>query len=253
MKYKSKPIARAEIRERVERKFRARGAVIFHGFASLLGTAVFLWNLPVYWENRFVNWNMGFRDAILMYGILLMTFTLHIIHYRFKHGAGFERHEAETDARINRELRHSGREEAEEREALIEMEQDNKLKNRRLLWQHLSLYLGLSTTMILMHWTQVVQFSWNDEYAFLGVMYLVGAWSIGMIAHALRYVFTYGTIGERRQAKIDAEVAREMAALGLRRSASRPGTAWERMRDDSKSIDAVLADDIEGRHSRSRA
>ena len=116
----------------------------FHAVAGLFGTAVFLWNLPGYWENRFVRWNMEFRDAILMLGVLLVTFALHIIYYHFKHGAGFEKHEAETESRINRELRRAGPEEAEEREALIELEQNDKLRNRRLLWQHASLFLGLA-------------------------------------------------------------------------------------------------------------
>ena len=215
MKYKAKPIERAELRERVEKKFRARGAVLFHGLVFLLGTALFLWYLPTFWETRFARWDLGFRDAILLHGLLTVSFALHFIYYHFKHGSGYERHEAETAARINRELRRSGLDEAEEREALIEVEQNEKLKNRRLLWQHASLFLGLNTIVILTHWTQVIRNNWNDEFTFLGVFYVVGAWGIAMAAHALRYYFAYGSTSENRQAKIDAEVAREMAALRL--------------------------------------
>lgn len=253
MKVKSKPIARAEIRERVEKKLRARGALLFHSIACLFGTAVILWNLPMYWETRTVNWYPGFRDAILIYGILIVSFAVHFIHYRFSHGVGFERHEAETEARINRELRRADREEAEEREALIELEQNDKLKNRRLLWQHASLFLGLSAIMIAARWIEVIRFEWNDEYAYLGVMYLVGAWSIALIAHALRYYFSYSGYSERRQARIDAEIAREMAKLGARRSSARPGRRLASESDAGDSIKSYLADDIESSQSRSRA
>ena len=253
MKVKSKPIARARIRERVEKKLRARGALLFHSIACLFGTAVILWNLPMYWETRTVNWYPGFRDAILIYGILIVSFAVHFIHYRFKHGVGYERHEAETASRINRELRRAGLEEAEEREALIEQEQVNKLINRRLLWQHASLFLGLGTTMFSMHWTEVVRYSWNDGYAFLGLAYFVGAWSIALIAHALRYYFSYSGYSERRQARIDAEIAREMAKLGARRSSARPGRRLASESDAGDSIKSYLADDIESSQSRSRA
>lgn len=253
MKVKSKPLARSAIRERVEKKLRARGAVMFHGVASLFGAAVFLWNLPGYWENRFVNWNMGFRDAILMLGVLLVSFTLHLIHYYFKHGAGFEKHEAEIETRINRELRRADPEDAEEREALIELEQNDKLKNRRLLWQHASLFLGLSATMTLMHWTQVIRFSWNDEYAYLGLAYFIGAWAIALTAHALRYYFAYGATSEKRQARIDAEVAREMAELGLRRESALTGHRLASENDASAVSNAYRADEFEGGQSRSRA
>ena len=253
MKVKSKPIARTEIRERVEKKLRARGAVIFHAVAGLFGTAVFLWNLPGYWDIRFSDWNMHFRDAILMLGVLLVTFALHIIYYHFKHGAGFEKHEGETESRINRELRRAGPEEAEEREALIELEQNDKLRNRRLLWQHASLFLGLSAIVILAHWTQVMRFSWNDEYAYLGLAYFIGAWAIALTAHTLRYYFAYGATNQKRQARIDAEVAREMAKLGLRRGDAQPGRRLASETDADDVINARLTDDIKGGQSRSRA
>lgn len=253
MKVKSKPIARAEIRERVEKKLRARGAVHFHGVALLLGTVVFLWNLPMYWANRFVNWDSGFEVAIVLYGILIVSLALHFIYYHFKHGAGYERHEAETASRINRELRRADMEEAEEREALIALEQNGKLKNRRLLWQHASLFLGLSATMIAVRWIEAVRYEWYDEYALLGVMYLVGAWAMALIAHALRYYFSYSGYSERRQARIDAEVAREMAKLGARRSGAPPGRRLASGYDAGDAISAYRADDIESGQSRSRA
>lgn len=251
MKYKAKPIARLAIRELVEKKFRARGAVFFHAVILFTGTALLLWNLPVFWESRFVNWYPGFRDAIMLYGVLTVSFALHAIQYHFKHGGGYLEYEAESAARINRDLRRFGLEEAEEREALIELEQEGKLKNRRLLWQHASLFLGLSATMILMQWSEVIRYSWNDGYAYLGLLYFIGAWGIALVAHALRYHFTFASKSEKRQARIDAEVTREMAALGLSSGASarRRRLAVEQ----NRNADAFNATAIEGRARHRRA
>ena len=177
MKYKTKPIERADIRERVEKKLRARGAVIFHGLIFLLGTALFLLFLPTAWENRFVRYDSAFSDRLMLYSILTVSFALHFIRYHFKHGAGYERHEGETAARINRELRRSGLEDAEEREAIIEIEGDGKLKNRRLLWQHFSLFLGINTTVILLRWSDMIRFDWLSYDFLIETFYFVGAWA----------------------------------------------------------------------------
>ena len=253
MKYKTKPIERANIRERVEKKLRARGAVIFHGLIFLLGTALFLSFLPTAWENRFVGYDRPFSDRLMLYSILTVSFALHFIRYHFKHGAGYERHEGETAARINRELRRSGLEDAEEREAIIEIEGDGKLKNRRLLWQHFSLFLGINATMILLRWSNMNRNDWLNYDFLIETFYFVGAWGIALAAHALRYFFAYGSTSEKRQAKIDAEVAREMAALGTRRSAAQRESVPAREKAESNLNDAFLTEEVESRHSRSRA
>ena len=251
MKYKAKPIARLEIRERVERKFRARGALYFHGLVFLLGTALLLYNLPTIWESRIVRYDESLVTAVTLYGLLTLSVTLHFIRYHYKFGRGYLQHEAETAARINRDLRRAGPAEAEERETLIEVEQEDKLKNKRGLWQHASFFVGLSSIMMLVRWTEMLRYNWIGTEAFVEVLYIIGAWGIALIAHALRYYFTYASSGEKRQAKIDAEVAREMAALGLSSAGSARGKSPAG--EQSLLAEPEFADEIDGRARRSRS
>ena len=213
MKYKTKPIQRADIREAVERKFRARGGILFHALLFVLGSGLFLAFLPAAWERLFdFRYGSDFTELVLLYGILSTSFALHFFRYHFRHGAGFRRHQAETDARLSRQLLRSAPEEREDQEELIRMQQSAKLKHRRLLFQHLTLFIGISSMMFLVRMSEVVRwdFAWDEMNPFLS---LIGIWGIGWLAHALRYFFAYGYSAEKRQARIDAEVAREMIAL----------------------------------------
>jgi len=250
IKYKAKPIPKADIRERVEHKFRARGAILFHTLIFLLASGLFVANLPSAWallfENRYDN---AFVEAVFLYGIVATSYALNFFRYHYKHGAGYTKHQAETDARTIRHLSRSDPDEWEDQEELIGIQQNNKLKNRRLLFQHFAIYFGVNSMLILVQWSQFIRFSWFDDEALLGPLYFAGAWGIGLLAHALRYFFAYGYSAEKRQAKIDAEVARELAMLtrerrpvsdGREERAPGMGSSHERV-----SIDALIAEDLE--------
>ena len=215
MKYKTKPIQRAEIREAVERKFRARGGILFHALLFVLGSGLFLAFLPAAWESQFtiLPYANEFIDAVMIYSTLSMSFFLHFFQYTHKYGAGFRRQEAETAARLNRQLLRTAPEEWEDQEELIRLRQNDKLKNRRLLYQHLTLFIGFCSMMILVQLSNVLRISRIDWDAMDSVYLTTGIWGIGWLTHALRYFFAFGYSAETRQAKIDAEVAREMAAL----------------------------------------
>ena len=79
----------------------------------------------------------------MLYGILSTSFALNFFRYYFKHGGGYRRHEAETDARLNRQLQRSAPAEWEDQQELIRLQQNDKLKQRRLLIQHLALFIGV--------------------------------------------------------------------------------------------------------------
>ena len=214
MKYKTKPIQRAEIREAVERKFRARGGILFHALLFVLGSGLFLAFLPAAWERLFdFRYGTALPELVLLYGILSTSFAFHFFRYHFKHGAGYRRHQAETAARLNRQLLRTAPEEWEDQEELIRMQQNDKLKQRRLLFQHLTLFIGISSMMILVRMSEVARWEWFGWDAMNPVFSFIGVWGIGWLAHALRYFFAYGYSAEKRQARIDAEVAREMIAL----------------------------------------
>ncbi|MCY4069799.1 MAG: 2TM domain-containing protein [Chloroflexi bacterium] len=250
IKYKAKPIPKAELREKIEKKFRARGAVLFHTLVFLLASGLFLGYLPTAWALQFESrYDNTFVDAVLLYGIVATSFVLHFFHYHYKHGAGYAKHQTETEALINRRLSRSDPDEWEDQEELVDIQQNSKLKNRRLLFQHFAIYFGFNSMLILVQWSNALRFSWFDDEAMLGPLYIAGAWGIGLLAHALRYFFAYGYSAEKRQAKIDAEVARELAMLAredrpdVDRQAHRaPGMGANR---EPVSIDALVAEDLE--------
>ena len=148
MNHKFKPAAKSDIRERAERKFRARGSLNFHLLLVLVGAVLLIYSLPYLWATRFSF--TGFQYAIPLFSALCTTGALHFIRYYYRHGRGRDRHEAETKARIARQMRGADPDEAEELEELVRLQMDDKLKNKRLAWRHLSLFLGImSVSMIL--------------------------------------------------------------------------------------------------------
>ena len=83
MTYKAKPIQRAEIREAVENRFRARGNILFHGLLFVLGSGLFLAHLPSAWESQFTfRYYNEFISAVMLYGILSTSFALNFFRYR---------------------------------------------------------------------------------------------------------------------------------------------------------------------------
>lgn len=250
IKYKAKPVPKAEIRAWVDKLLRARGNIHFHALLFLLSSGLFLAYLPTAWAQQFAGgYRNGFVDSVMLYGILATSFALHFFHYHYKYGTGYNKHQAETHALVNRRLSTADPDEWEDQEALIGIQQANKLKNRRLLLQHLALYLGINSMVLLVQLSNVLRLSWYDDAAMLGPLYLAGAWGIGLLAQALRYFFAYGYSAEKRQAKIDAEVARELALL----SRENPPASDEReerapvtsANHAPVSLDALAAENLE--------
>lgn len=236
MKQKFKPVARQEVRERIEARFRARGSLRFH-LLLVFGALLFLlYNAFDFW----VLWGAigGFSGAFDRYHdsvnalcLLSTTAALHVIHYYFRHGRGRERHEAETERRVDEQLRGAAAEDADEQEALVRLQQADKLKNRRVVFWHLALYLGVMTSFVILHPLNARALFRPDPAIWQGPLTLAGAWGIGLGAHLLRYLFAYGSLGERRDAKIDQLVERE-----LRRERRRRSTAAQSQVDDGGAI-----------------
>lgn len=250
MKYKAKPIQKAEIRERVENKVRARGAVLFLGLLFAGTTGLFLAAFPDLWPTRFDYAGLDrLVFAAVPYTILAMTFVIRFIRYSFDYGARYEKHLDETEAMINRQLQHSRANEWEDQEELIRIRQADKLKHRRLLLQHIALFFALMGPLALVRWAESNVYGWDLAEHMTTTFYLVGVWGIGLVAHILRQVSAYGSVADGRQAWIDAEVARELEALEResppvndRQAQGAPGmgTSQERI-----SIGALVDEDLE--------
>jgi len=229
MKAKVKPVDKSDIRERVEKKFRARGAVVFHLLVMLGAGILLIYHLPELWLTR--RSSDGFRDSTIPYVLLSAAGALHFIRYYFRHGRGRDRHEQETEARIARQLQGAAAEEAEEQEELIRLQMGDKLKNRRLVLQHATIYAAVILLMLLLHLRWLRNYEIFDWSSWADIATVAGIWGMGLAAHVLRYVFAYGFAAERREAKIEAQVARELRQTEGGRAGGALGIEDERAED----------------------
>ena len=215
MKRKFKPVAKLDIRERVEARFRARESLQFHLLLVFCALLLLLYNAYDFWVLSYQLQGFsaalgGYRDSITALCLLSTTAALHAIHFYFRHGRGRERHDAETDARIAEQLRHAAAEDAEEQEELVRLQMADKLKNRRLVLWHLALFLGVMSLLLFVHPLNVSGSFGPDAYNWRGTLTFAAVWGIGLGAHVLRYYFAYGFSREKREAQIEAQVAREL-------------------------------------------
>ena len=158
MKRKFKPVAKLEIRERVEARFRARGSLRFHLLLVVGALLILLYNALDFWVlvgrdfavfppyvQQISRQRNGIVPAEHVGGIASHTLL-------FSAGPrGRERHDAETERRIDEQLRGAAAEDADEQEALVRLQQADKLKNRRLILWHLAFYVGIMCWMVFVH------------------------------------------------------------------------------------------------------
>lgn len=230
IKHKYKPAARADIREKVEFKFRARGAVAFHLLLVLIGAGLLLYNWSYLWASRFFQ--NAYQDSILVFVFLAGSGALHFIRYHYRHGSGRDKHERETEARIRRQLERAAPEAASEQEVLIRIQQDDKLKNRRLVWQHLMLFVGILSLLLLLPLSDRTVGEFLDWPNLRSYATFAGVWGIGLAAHILRYVFAYRVTSGRREAQIEQQLERELRRERRQRLAPVP-TASDNLLEDS--------------------
>lgn len=220
IKHKFKPAAKSAIREKVELKFRARGAVAFHLLLVLVGAVLLLYNLPYVWQSRFFG--AVYQDSVLAFTVLASSGALHFIRYHFRHGRGRDNHDAETESRIERQSQQTAPEDAGEQEVLIRVQQDDKLKNRRLVWQHLTLFASVVSLLILLPLSDMTLSQFLDWSNLQSYATFTGVWGIGLAAHILRYLFAYRVSSGRREAKIEQQLVRELRREKRQRLAVEP-------------------------------
>ena len=250
MKHKFKPLAKSAIRERVERKFRARGALVFHLLLALFAAVVVLYNLPANPNLAFRD--ISFRDSSLAFVLLSATGALHYIRYTFHHGRGRDKLDAEIVMRIADQLRHAAADEFEEHEELIRLQMRDKVKNRRLVWQHLVIFAGI------MSMAAIVTYSNTRPSLLVYLEYwrpfltAAGIWGTGLAAHFLRYYFTYGFSAGARQAKIDAAVARELRHQAAEERKRNGDSRAKRLNDGAARAERMTIEEIEAGQQQAR-
>ena len=248
IKHKFKPAARSDIREKVELKFRARGAVAFHLLLVLVGAVLLLYNMSYLWASRFSS--TAFQDSILAFVALAATGALHFIRYHYRHGKGRDNHERETETLIARQLQQTAPEDAAEQEVLIRLQQDDKLKNRRLVWQHLALFVSIVSLMFLLPLTDMTLSELLDWSNLQPLATYTGVWGIGLAAHILRYLFAYRVSSGRREAKIEQQLVRELRRE--RRQQDLRKASRDQAQDDGQLEGALSLEDLEVAQERSR-
>ena len=245
MKAKSKPVARADIRERMEQKYRARGALAFHLLVVLGAGLLLLHALPEFWAARFSV--PAFQEHVVLYAILSLSGALHFIRYHFRHGAGRDWHERRLQARIQRQLALAQAEEADEQAELARLQARDQLKNRRLLWQHIAVFVLVFAAGLALHTRLFAGGDLLDWQNWRELFALFGAWGMGLAAHILRYILAYGRSAQGRESRIEAQVARELQREGRRLSArSDNGHAAGQA---AASIQALSLEDLEAAES----
>ena len=187
----------------------------------------------------------------MLFGLFGMSGGLHYIRYYFRHGGGRDRHEREREERIAAQLRGVREDEAEEQEELVRLQLSDQLKNRRLVWYHVTIFVGVVALAQFLNIRWVTWWDISDWSNWQGVTTFTGIWGIGLVAHVLRYVFEYGRPAAGREAKIEAQMARELereagrsAARAGRRDGSRP------MGDEGERALAVSLEDLEAMQER---
>ena len=250
MKHKVKPIAKPELRERVEQKFRARGALVFHLFLAVLAAVVVLYNLPA--NPNLVFRDISFRYSSLAFVLLSATGALHYIRYTFHHGRGRDKHEAEIEMRIADQLRYATVDGFEEQEELIRLQMRDKVKNRRFVWQHLVVYVGIMSAAAIVHNGDMRPWQRVDWEYWRPLMTAAVIWGIGLAAHFLRYYFTYGFSAGARQAKIDAAVARELRHQAADDRERDGDSRAKRLNDGAARAERMTIEEIEAGQQQAR-
>jgi len=250
VKHKFKPVAKLDIREDVEVRFRARGSLRFHLLLVCGALLILLYNAFDFWvlfgelQGFFAAFD-SYRSSVTALCLLSTTAALHVIHYHYRHGRGRAGHEAETDIRIEEQLRHAAVDDAEEREELIRLQMADKLKNRRLAFWHLALYLGAVSLLVFVHPLNHMGFTMDAEF-WHGPLTFAGIWGIGLAAHWLRYIFTYGLSAERREARINEQVNHELERERRRIMAiDASASGLDHIQKAGETADALTLEDLE--------
>ena len=248
IKPKFKPAARSDIREKVELKFRARGAVAFHLLLVLVGAVLLLYNFSYLWPRL---GGSAYQDSILAFVAVAATGALHFIRYHYRHGKGRDNHATETETLIARQLQRTAPEDAAEQEVLIRLQQDDKLKNRRLVWQHMTVFVSIVSLIFLLPLSDMTLRELLDSSILQPLATFTGIWGIGLAAHILRYVFAYRVSSGRREAKIEQQLVRELRRE--RRQQDLRKASRDQAQDDDGQLDGALSlEDLEVAQERSR-
>lgn len=207
----------AAIRERVEKKFRARRALMLHlliyaSFIGLIGLSIIL-------QGRVY----ALRDLVGFASFWAIFPALQAVRFHYKHGMGADNRRKETEREISRYLESPDADGEEEWQLRKRIEK--KYAARRGIVS-ISALLGVFSSAWALYML-LVPGDWNDGLQNLPAL---GFWAAIVALLGLRYYYRHGRGALMREAEIEGEITRE-----LRLSEMREPEARQRLHDDDDS------------------
>ena len=202
-KGKNRQERESAIRERVEKKIRARRAIIVHLviYSLLIGMI----GLSIIMQGR-----VGALQDLFMFAGLWGIFpSLQGIRYYYKHGRGAENREEETERAITSELEAYGLDGDEEWQ--IRKRVEKKYASRRGIAYFAALFALINSSWIL-------NMIFVPEYWRWGSNHIPNAafWGMLLSLLCLRYYFKHGSGAEKQAAEIEGEITRQLRVSEMR-------------------------------------
>ena len=205
------------IRERVEKKFRARRALVIHLVIFALGVGIA--GLSIILQDRV----FALRDLVGFASFWAIFPALQTVRFHYKHGGGADNRRAETERGITRRLVAS--ELNGEDEWQVRKQIEKKYAARRGIVSFTVLFAVLNSMWAF--YMVLVPGYWNDG---LRNFPALGVWAVVLALLCLRYYYRFGRGAAMREAEIEGEITRE-----LRLSEMREQARLERMHDEDDS------------------
>ena len=205
------------IRERVEKKFRARRAIVVH--LVIFGLFIGIMGLSVIFQDRVY----ALGDLVGFASFWAIFPALQSVRYHYRHGQGAENRKEETEREITRHLARSDWDYEEEWQVRKRIEK--KYAARRGIVGVSALFAVFSSAWAI--YMLLIPGYWNEGLRNIPAL---GFWGIMLALLCLRYYYRHGPGAEMREAEIEGEITRE-----LRLSEMREQARLERLHDEGDS------------------
>ena len=187
----------ATIRERVEKKIRARRALYVHLVVYVL--VVGITGLSIIFQDR----TNALRDLVGFASFWGIFPALQAVRYRYKHGRGADNREEETERVILRGLQSTGLDSEEEWQ--IREYIGKKYASRRGIAYYTVLFVMFNGMWAF--YMLLIPGYWNDGKDNIPAL---GFWGIVLALLCLRYYYKHGRGAETREAEIEGEITRQL-------------------------------------------
>ena len=183
------------IRERVEKKFRARRTLLAHALVYVAVFGVAALNLVLSGSGGQSNW-LDILAPAQLWGLGL---AVHTLRYYFGQGPGAEQREAAGEREISREIAWNGADSVDE--VGVRRRMAKKFKARRAIAMHAAVFLIMGLPIFLF---DLFGPSRADQIGF------VAFWGALLGWQCWRYFNRHGAGAAKREAEIQGEISRQM-------------------------------------------